>query len=1382
MNPFGVTFLPLDEPGTRDLFARVESAAHQAATSPFSRDRPTQKQLDANRYRTGRVDIQGLPIRIETPRGARRIKPGRFDCLMLHHYGDIAGTKGADGDPVDVFIGPFPELPVVYVVNQVGRDGEFDEHKVCLGFATERDARAGYLSCYGPGWDGLGSIVRATVAQLKWWLKFGDKSRPFTSDVLPYEGSTMMDKVLWNAHAEPVAKTWHGLMYELRRDDAEAGLMLDAVSLSELMTDPDIEALPMLDAMVVEVGRLQPKMDALLRIMAASSSTVKPTEVSISQPVRYRGVAQVAVVFTMDDGQTVSVWFHNPDTTPAKLMPLDELISWKWMLNKKDVTIVVAPEKGRDLNPREVARRMMRLVERNSEAFVKANAKTAERAQHLQALDAEISDLEARLEDLGRQIEVAKVEAEAAAPKRKKQEADEARIRAVRSVLAGMPGWEVSDQKNVMYRREDGEAYPIPDVDAALAWFVRRASQRKPVRIEDDLASSAQEMAQKINDALDAEATQPAAVRAWQKAEGKDADPAGGAELIESWDVEKADAMGSGLVSAGSVREFFAQHLAGRTVMTKAGPCYIGGRTGREMANASGRKGGLRLRLAPRVPEILLHGDVLPDEAISDPSNNVKRAGFTAMVPFVHIVNLGDVRVKAEVKAGRRAGEVPLVYSLRGISGLVEEAGNKNADTLRSALEATEGGQATRGKNAGSQIMDSGSEAVNDDGLNLEILQVWDAEGNELDPETGERLALVAVERDLVAAVDAAYRFDDASDDFKRAVAGSIGEENYSPFASAKAIDEAAKKHGAKVAWSIKPVLDSVGGEEGEEVGESNENDEIVFDSAYTGEKKYNPKTDRWVTTETGSRLLLRGGYVIGGAGGKLNGKNRHGVQKSSITSAPARYAKGKAVVRPTTSDGFKSEASHLVEAIGGRYSGREKGYIMAPSKVKLAQHLLDVGATANPVSGAITIGESKDMSPAEAKKHLKSLGYTFDSVEADDDGEMLGIGGLLDAAEAYDSIVVVIKKGAKIVGRAHIAADGKAMVFLGKSGNTRVQLESGMGDGKLIEALWSDDDAGDMVEALFTVPVNGVAKADEPAKLIAYSGVSYAPSKLTETDSAQAWNAALEASAGDMAAAAKAVYKTSLQGTYVETNKGDVLLTGQGWRELKTKLDGDRLRCKTIPYIPHLLKSAQGVDDPLSKPRADYTGFIKFDGVVTVADGTKVHAVAKVGIKPGGQLMYFLRASDNVLDSANDEGVGLPQVKSPLSNPSEGAGFTGTLNENVANEGDDVNLIILEAWDKDGNPLNVRTGEPMPEASPPPSNNMPTQKTTDTALLQGMIDGSVPLLDIELFPKLEPMFERYADDAEMMALLERAANAYGDAAVAAARKALGWGPAEPQG
>lgn len=216
-----------------------------------------------------------------------------------------------------------------------------------------------------------------------------------------------MEKVLWDSTAQPVTTTLHQLMYALRVDDKSDGLMLDAVTMDELMGHPDIDETGVLDALVVQVARMQQKMDMLKAVMTAAGDAIKPVEMTISDPVRALGVLQVMVLFLMSDGQTISLWFHNPDTTPAKLTPMDELISWKWMLNKKDVTIVVAPERGKDLNVREVARRVMRLIERNSEAFKKANAKTAERAAQTEAVKGEIVALENELASLNRKIEVA---------------------------------------------------------------------------------------------------------------------------------------------------------------------------------------------------------------------------------------------------------------------------------------------------------------------------------------------------------------------------------------------------------------------------------------------------------------------------------------------------------------------------------------------------------------------------------------------------------------------------------------------------------------------------------------------------------------------------------------------------------------------------------------------------------------------------------------------------------------------------------------------------------------------------------------------------------------------------------------------------------------
>lgn len=409
-------------------FARLEAEAHEAATSPWNhRKHPTLAQMLAVNWKHGQFDLRpGLRVKIENPRGT--IRSGKtpdgipWENRMAAHYGDIVGTRGADGDPVDIFIGPFPESESMWVINQRQNwDGAtgFDEHKVCAGFHTEEQARAAYLGSYQRGWNGLESIVPCTYAQLKWWLRNGDTSKPFTTDPIPQQGTSIMDKaVAWDADANPVGIPMHQLVYDLRRADAGENLLLDSVTMADLMTDPDIEGVVQLDALVVEVSRMSLKMEMLKRVMESAGTTVKPTEVTISDPVRARGVLQVMVLFQMTDGQAISVWFHNPDTTPAKLTPLDELISWKWMLNKKDVTIVVAPERGQELNVREVARRIMRLVERNSDTFKRANEKAAARVKQVEDLKSEITVLEVELGDWQRKIEIAQLERdEAPTPK-----------------------------------------------------------------------------------------------------------------------------------------------------------------------------------------------------------------------------------------------------------------------------------------------------------------------------------------------------------------------------------------------------------------------------------------------------------------------------------------------------------------------------------------------------------------------------------------------------------------------------------------------------------------------------------------------------------------------------------------------------------------------------------------------------------------------------------------------------------------------------------------------------------------------------------------------------------------------------------------------------
>ncbi|MGV8823038.1 MuF-C-terminal domain-containing protein [Methylibium petroleiphilum] len=161
----------------------LDADAHEAATSPLNdRPEPTQAQKDAGNYKVGHIRVQGMDVSIENPRGSvrRGTSPDgtAWENTLAHHYGYLKGTKAIDGDQVDVFIGPNPDSPRAFVVDQVDDKGKFDEPKALIGFDSIEDAKAGYLANYAPGWTGLGAITELPIDAFKSWAKDGTKRKP----------------------------------------------------------------------------------------------------------------------------------------------------------------------------------------------------------------------------------------------------------------------------------------------------------------------------------------------------------------------------------------------------------------------------------------------------------------------------------------------------------------------------------------------------------------------------------------------------------------------------------------------------------------------------------------------------------------------------------------------------------------------------------------------------------------------------------------------------------------------------------------------------------------------------------------------------------------------------------------------------------------------------------------------------------------------------------------------------------------------------------------------------------------------------------------------------------------------------------------------------
>ncbi len=145
------------------------------------------KLADAEHKLQGHAQFQGLQIAIENQKGSVRKgvdkngKPWR--TVMKMPYGYFVGTKGADGDGVDVFVGDKKDAPHAYVAHQKKHDGTYDEDKVLVGVESAEEAKKKYLSNYNTD-KFLGPIKEVPMERLKKLLTSGKKLEKISAIML----------------------------------------------------------------------------------------------------------------------------------------------------------------------------------------------------------------------------------------------------------------------------------------------------------------------------------------------------------------------------------------------------------------------------------------------------------------------------------------------------------------------------------------------------------------------------------------------------------------------------------------------------------------------------------------------------------------------------------------------------------------------------------------------------------------------------------------------------------------------------------------------------------------------------------------------------------------------------------------------------------------------------------------------------------------------------------------------------------------------------------------------------------------------------------------------------------------------------------------------
>lgn len=164
--------------GTTSTPDEIQAQREQTKTNP------TEAQKEAGNYRKGHIKVDGYDIVLENPKGTTRsgkdANGKKWSITMKHDYGYIRGTKGTDGDHIDVYLSDNPTARNVYVVDQINQQtGAFDEHKVMYGFGTMEEAVQAYRDQYEDGWK-VGKVTEVSREEFKKWVDSSTrKTKPF---------------------------------------------------------------------------------------------------------------------------------------------------------------------------------------------------------------------------------------------------------------------------------------------------------------------------------------------------------------------------------------------------------------------------------------------------------------------------------------------------------------------------------------------------------------------------------------------------------------------------------------------------------------------------------------------------------------------------------------------------------------------------------------------------------------------------------------------------------------------------------------------------------------------------------------------------------------------------------------------------------------------------------------------------------------------------------------------------------------------------------------------------------------------------------------------------------------------------------------------------
>ncbi|WP_336040712.1 hypothetical protein [Acinetobacter calcoaceticus] len=317
---------------------------------------------------------------------------GTQKCLC-----DVGYIAGNAWNMLAITLPGFTDNEAWYVINLVDQQNVFIASVAVLGATSGEHAVNMALRTFNGDFCGIATASPYDVPEAQAFVLkrlLDNEARAMYKSRVNYEELEKIRKrltlvpAMWNDSAEIVShKNVGELVSDIARNDYNSELVTKASPASiqsEVMQDSETDQY---DSIVTQVSRLDAWSKRIMLAMGEAADTVKPVNVTTTEPFKKNGVVNVAQIYELSDGQTATIVYHNPDSTPARLDAKDILTSWKFLLNKRDVTAVLQPKSGKDVNVNDLAKRILKIAEANSARFIRNQERKAGAQQALDELD-----------------------------------------------------------------------------------------------------------------------------------------------------------------------------------------------------------------------------------------------------------------------------------------------------------------------------------------------------------------------------------------------------------------------------------------------------------------------------------------------------------------------------------------------------------------------------------------------------------------------------------------------------------------------------------------------------------------------------------------------------------------------------------------------------------------------------------------------------------------------------------------------------------------------------------------------------------------------------------------------------------------------------------